>query len=361
MAYRFKIGESFNAGLQRVGREQILRALAQYAEDDPAIGIHETRRCLKRLRALLRLVRPGIGDACFASENRRFRDIARRLSGSRDRTVLIATLATLILHAKSEDKRLLVLLRDALAAQPSGDNAYRHDLIASVSGDLKDSLEAWKELRLEPNSFEPLGEGLGATYERCRRLFRKAYRDGEDADFHEWRKAVQQHWRHMRLLQRGWPAYFLARARQASELSSLLGVAQDLALLADHIAGAGGGVLKPRQRGRLLALVRHRQDEYKQAAEPCAVRLCAEGASGHVERAMLYWEAAPRIAKTMPAAVTKSPGDVENEQSEKEPGADELATPRTTSIPAWAGGPASRRGSARPTQGDAPAAGKKRK
>ena len=46
---------------------------------------------LKRLRALLRLVRPAMGEAAFEQENAQLRDIGLSLSGERDRHVLLET------------------------------------------------------------------------------------------------------------------------------------------------------------------------------------------------------------------------------------------------------------------------------
>ena len=53
--------------------------------------MHETRKALKRLRALLRLVRPAMGEAAFKQENAQLRDIGLSLSGARDRHVLLET------------------------------------------------------------------------------------------------------------------------------------------------------------------------------------------------------------------------------------------------------------------------------
>ena len=61
------------------------------AKGDHAVAVHETRKALKRLRALLRLIRPAIGDDAFRHENAQLRDIGLSLSGARDRHVLLET------------------------------------------------------------------------------------------------------------------------------------------------------------------------------------------------------------------------------------------------------------------------------
>ena len=86
MAFRFKLGESIEKGFRRIGLEQIDRATVQISgAEDPAKGVHELRKSMKRIRALLRLVRSGLGDTVFKAENARYRDIASGVAGARAR------------------------------------------------------------------------------------------------------------------------------------------------------------------------------------------------------------------------------------------------------------------------------------
>ena len=76
--------------------EQIDQAVALLSDPkDPHRSVHESRKCLKRVRALLRLARPALQPETFRSENRRFRDIARALSAARDSQAMLESLAKL--------------------------------------------------------------------------------------------------------------------------------------------------------------------------------------------------------------------------------------------------------------------------
>jgi hypothetical protein len=77
MAFRFKLGEPFDEGSRRIAVEQIERAQSSLhdKQGDQAIAVHETRKSLKRLRALLRLIRPAMGEQVFKAENSQLRDI----------------------------------------------------------------------------------------------------------------------------------------------------------------------------------------------------------------------------------------------------------------------------------------------
>ena len=96
MTYRFKLQEPIAQGVRRIGLEQIDIAAAKVASKyDIPTAIHDARRCLKRLRALLRLIRPGLAEALYRREAERLVGMGKLLSGARDHFVMQQTLAKL--------------------------------------------------------------------------------------------------------------------------------------------------------------------------------------------------------------------------------------------------------------------------
>lgn len=337
MAYRFKLTESFGDGLHRIGHEQIDRALAELDSSPPATAVHEVRKALKRLRALLRLARPGLAKEAYDHGNARFRDIGRMLSGSRDRTVMIATLGRLA-HFEPDVAAAAAglqqaLLRDGPAGPAVADGSDDH--LSQARKLLGKARREWAALRLEPDAFEPLGEGLGKSLRDCISGLETAYRTGDDAEFHAWRKSIQQHWRHMRLLANAWPAYFEARAAQARELSELLGVAQDLAVLVAYLGSDIGHPVDGRELKALRELARSRQDKLREAARSRAARLFAERPDGFVRRATTYWSTA--------VAMPESPLEAEPPQPEPPPPAKAAKPGRSTASARSHRKPSSRR------------------
>ena len=63
MAYRLKRKETVVDGIRRIAHQQLARAAAELVDEslEPAAQIHQVRKRLKKLRALLRLVRVDIG------------------------------------------------------------------------------------------------------------------------------------------------------------------------------------------------------------------------------------------------------------------------------------------------------------
>src|SRR3954451_21980380 len=93
MAFRLALSESVDKGLRRIVNEEIESAIEHLRKEDDSLqgdGIHEARKSIKKVRAIVRLLMPGLGAAGFR-ENRALRDTGRALSKLRDAAALIET------------------------------------------------------------------------------------------------------------------------------------------------------------------------------------------------------------------------------------------------------------------------------
>src|SRR2546430_2187504 len=86
MAFRIEEDEKLPEGIKRLAHEQIdhARSLLTPPVVDRDDAIHNVRKCFKKLRAILRLVRDEIGEEVYEFENRFFRNLGRRLATQRD-------------------------------------------------------------------------------------------------------------------------------------------------------------------------------------------------------------------------------------------------------------------------------------
>ena len=101
MAFAVRPEESLRKGIRRIARremEEIRAHVTKPANGSRDAAVHEARKCCKKLRALLRLVRPAISARTYRGENTAFRDAARPLTAVRDAKVLIETLDKLGQH-----------------------------------------------------------------------------------------------------------------------------------------------------------------------------------------------------------------------------------------------------------------------
>ena len=304
MSYRFKLNETVAAGASRIALEQIEIAEARLtSREDTAAAIHDARRCLKRLRALLRLIRPALAETIFRREANRLAGIGRLLADARDRHVLEQTLAKIDTRfgtlPKSVGAKLTKLMANGGGAR--GTRASAQERRQALEG-LDAARKFFARIGRREIGFEHLAAGVERSYRKARRTFRKAYENGTDEAFHEWRKTVQQHWRHMQLISRAWPDVLSGRAGEAKELSRLLGDDHDIHVLLILTADRGKSVLSAGEIDALTAMCRSVQGELRQQAKPRGARLFAEPASNLRERMILYWSAARDLSALAPRA-----------------------------------------------------------
>ncbi len=234
MPYRFKINEPVEKGFRRIAREQLDVALAELAATHiPPTGVHECRKALKRLRALVRLAASplwswrGAPTDESAQRNsphavgapgsgRDARDGREARDGSRyGRGVHTGAVARAHSSGRSEKRRS----RSTSIARPRP--------ASCCSGKPRNSPARDFAVAALPRSIG----GLEKSYGKARKAMKNAYSEPSDESFHALRKAVQWHWRQMSLLARAWPDEFAVRVSAARELSQMLGDDHDLAML----------------------------------------------------------------------------------------------------------------------------------
>src|SRR5271157_4951354 len=92
-------GERLADGLPRIALGQVELAIELLGGTGGTVdehAVHETRKALKRLRALLRLLEAELGPSEYARESAALREVAADLAGARDSEVMLATLQGLV-------------------------------------------------------------------------------------------------------------------------------------------------------------------------------------------------------------------------------------------------------------------------
>ncbi len=240
MAYRIRRGDrSPQSALRRIARQQIDRAIRSI--DDPAMDaartIHDVRKRCKKVRGLLRLVRPGFPG--YRDENARFRAIARPLGQLRDAGVLIDAFDNAITSCDAPEAEILAPVRALLCKRRAAVTAATDSrrLLAATRAQLLDARSRTYQWRLHAAGFDAFA-GIETQYRRARRDMRRARaHPSADGAFHAWRKRCKDHACHLRLFVPLWPGPMQAMARCATALGELLGQHHDLAVLAGLLRG----------------------------------------------------------------------------------------------------------------------------
>lgn len=297
VSYRFELRAPVAQDFRRIALEQIDRvARGLPDEGDRDTAIHESRKGLKRLRALLRLVRPAIGDEAFKTHNAAFRDIGQLFSQDRDQHVLLETMAGLESTMERRFAKTFAKIKTTKVAvtERRAGNGQTPETLATQQLDL--TRKAILGLAFEPDSFSSLQNGLQLSYRRGRRLWKEVFANPSSEGFHDLRKCVQQQWRHMQLLSRAWPDLFAARVAVARKLSQILGDDHDLAVLAAHIEALPPRTLTTTERRAILKAVAARQKTLRRRADPLCAQLYAEPANRFGRRIAAIWRAAAQMA-----------------------------------------------------------------
>jgi len=279
--------------VRRIVGEQFDKMFAELdaAGDDLDAAVHSIRKRCKKVRALLRLVRPGF-EKTYRKENAVVRDGARRLSSLRDAAVRLQTFDSLQsdLAGGSRDagrkkwrERLDAERRREMENTPALRDcldAFRRQMEA-----LRGRLEFW---RLDMPGRRCLLRGFRESYAQGRRAVRKVLHNPTDEAVHECRKRVKDHRYQVRLLDNVWPRVIKARRRELHAFSDILGNQHDLAVLFDHIrsqVSASGDSLDDFRR-----VVEERDDALRRNTRPLALRLYAEKPGALTKRMGKLWK-----------------------------------------------------------------------
>ncbi|HEY6776014.1 MAG TPA: CHAD domain-containing protein [Thermoleophilaceae bacterium] len=295
--YKLKAGEAVPRGIARITRGRIDHALDELegrTDSSPEEAVHEARKDMKKLRAVVRLVRAEIGDHAYRRENECFRDAGQELSGVRDADVMLSTLAKLegeIPDATAGD------LRQALEAHKLRTaGGARQQASAQVVKILTTARRRVGRWPLDEDGFEAVAGGLERIYRRGRKDFRRARAEPTTENLHEWRKRAKDLWYHLTILRTAWPPVMDALADEAHSLSERVGDDHDLAVLL-----AWAEEHAPASAAAIGAPVERRRAELQAGAFELGARLYADKPGAFMRRLERWWEAPAGVGRPEPA------------------------------------------------------------
>ena len=239
MDFRLKKHESFSHGCQRVACEEIAAVLQDLHAckvcENPAEPVHDARKHLKKLQALLRLLRPAIGEEAYLRERGRFRRAAQRLATARDAEVCVQTLENLQKFATPETRPSVDSAHALFVTILSHHRVPAQRTLDSITASLVEAAAAIREWSFAADGSEALSQGLKRIYRRARRAGAEAAETPTTECLHKWRQCTKEFWSVLRLL-RGIAAKPARRlAKRTQDLGELLGTDHDFAVLKDAL------------------------------------------------------------------------------------------------------------------------------
>jgi CHAD domain-containing protein len=309
MAFCFKKKESISKAIRRLSRERLEHALECLKDCEHAKAIHCARKDIKKVRAVLRLVRTGIAKKKFYRLTKLLREAATRLAAPRDAYIKAKTLRDLARHFKGQ-------------LTPGAVRHVRAELRTHLDEEMKRFgkektsraverilLRVAKELeRLDASGkgWKALSPGVKRTYTQGQRAYQTVLKDSSPENFHEWRKRAKDLWYQVTLLHPVWPEQMDATASELETLGEYLGDDHDLVVLQqaveEHCADSNA-----RELEILNGMIEQRHREFCTAALALGARFYAEKSSMFCKRMAVYWRTWRREKKAIARSADPTP------------------------------------------------------
>lgn len=288
MPFHFKQNESLNKAVRRLCRERITQARKNLKNCKRAEALHNARKEIKKLRAILRLTREDIGKKTYRQETKALRRAAKGLAGPRDARVQAATFENLRVDFRNS---LLTKPFEKISAALR-ENCRKHAESfqknkPSVKHILRKMRRRTGELKIKSDGWPAIEPGLKRGYRRGQSAFETARQDPLPEHFHEWRKRVKDLDYQLRLLYPIQPEELRPAIEALEKLGELLGDDHDLALLKQFVGKMRN--IPAKEMARLNDLIDLRQKESRFAAEKIGSHFFAEKPSQFCARLKHYW------------------------------------------------------------------------
>jgi CHAD domain-containing protein len=255
MSHELQRSESIGENLRRLCRKQVELALATVRgeNNDGDSAVHETRKHLKRARAVLELVRGQIGKGLYRQQHRALRDAGRLISDLRDAEVRLETVRQLenIQHGRKAGtvKAMLAFELENFMAAFAGWESQAAPMLREA---LK-AIDCWVVDDFEANH---LATAVQRSYKCARKALAKAQAHPSAESFHEFRAEAKRLCFHLRILE---PVNAMVLKNLTAELGAvgrLLGQAHDLNFLGERLRDQDAEAQWQREATKLLGVVK---------------------------------------------------------------------------------------------------------
>jgi CHAD domain-containing protein len=296
MGYRLENNETLSFGLKRIVLELIDKSVFNLAKGNGSFNedVHDTRKNFKKIRTVIRLIRTGLGEESFRSENLFYRDAGRTLSDLRDSTVLILTFDRLLKNSEPEMSGFdFSVFRNFLIEKHKHISTAKNkksEIINSLSTDLLLARSRVFDLPLSGDSFMLIKKNLKKIFEQGQRMMYAVFSEAVKENVHEWRKRVKDLWYSMRILSNLWPEVMSPLVILLGKLSDSLGEANDLFLLKEKIISNQAKFKDDQHTRELINFIDKRIIDLLRDARSVGRKIYSENSGYFVGRMKNYFE-----------------------------------------------------------------------
>ena len=292
MGFRLKTGQAVSSEVRRIVLRQLDRAvdeLTKIGDPESDEAIHDARRRVKKIRAIIRLVRPVLDRA--HRDDPALRRVSKLLAPVADGQGVIDTLNQLLRRYRTQmpRKTATAIRADLVARSRRIDlKAAKEHVLEKARRTLRAETRRVKEWRLSAEGFGALSPGLKISVRHAREAMVTAWLKPTAQHHHSWRRHVKNHWFHVRLLSARCGNRLQPYQRQIEALDGVLGEYHNLVLLREVLVG--DTALAPREVKRCLRIVERYQKELRRHAQILGIRIYSEKPRRFVRRVKELWQ-----------------------------------------------------------------------
>lgn len=213
------------------------KAAAALVDQGSTAAVHESRKALRRARAVLSMVAGALPKSERRAVRAALQEARRSLSSVRDHAVAPVTLGKLMLDDEDREVAKRVLDNAAEAIPPL---AEIKQLLGEAAARAAAQAEALAAALPTQIGWNVVGAGIARVYRDARRAHRKA--KGSRAWFHTWRRRAKELVYQLDFVAAHAGARTLELRADIDEATDRLGPAVDLVMLHDFVETYGAGV-----------------------------------------------------------------------------------------------------------------------
>jgi CHAD domain-containing protein len=293
VGFRLKSGETVSNDVRRI----VLRQLDLAASELVSVGdpesdeaVHDARRRVKKIRAIIRLIRPVLDKPHRSDPN--LRRVSKMLAPVADGKGVIDTLNELLHRYRKElpRKTAAAIRSDLIAREKQIDRKAAEDgVLQEAKRTLRHERTRVKRWKLSADGFRAIAPGLKDSVRRARDGMVTAWLHPSAANHHTWRRSVKDHWFHVRLLQERCDNRLQPYQHHLEALDGILGEYHNLVLL--HEVLVSDSTLSRREVARCLRIVERYQRALRRNAQVLGMRIYDEKPRRFVRRVKRLWDA----------------------------------------------------------------------
>jgi CHAD domain-containing protein len=295
VGFRLKSGQSVSSEVRRIVLKQLDLAtseLKSIGDPESDEAIHDARRRVKKIRAVIRLVRPVLEKAHRAVDPD-LRRVSKLLAPVADGQGVIDTLNQLSrkYHKALPRKTVNAIRSDLIQREKRIDSrAKAEHVLEKATSTLRADRQRVKRWHLAADGFRAIAPGLKASVRRARKAMVLSWMHPNAEHHHTWRRHVKNHWFHVRLLQVRCGNHLLPVQRRLEALDGVLGEYHNLVLL--HEVLVSDTTLSRNEVAQCLKVVARYQRALRRNAQVLGMRIYSEKPGRFVRRVRHLWRSA---------------------------------------------------------------------